>query len=127
MARFPCMCRHINTIYIRRCFPFCGHDGSAIAWPQLPDPLSRVGFHYQEMCSYCLSVNYAFIHIGRGFYTTRENVNTYVSFDSERQEKRFLQYMRNYCDILNTSEELRVWDGLKMWNVIMNQPEEYIN
>ena len=35
--------------------------------------------------------------------------------------------MRNYCDILNTSEGLRVWDGLKMWNVIMNQPEEYIN
>lgn len=30
-----------------------GHDGSEIYWPELPDPLSRRGFHIQEMIRLC--------------------------------------------------------------------------
>lgn len=124
---FPACVASVTKSTLQDIFDFCGHDGSGIAWPQLGDPASRVGFHHQEMLSYCLSIGYGMISVGRGFYTTRENVNTYVSFDSERLEKRFLEYMRHYYGVLNTSIGLRVWDGEKMYNVLMNKSEEYID
>ena len=32
-----------------------GHDGSAIQWPNLPEPLCRRGFHPQELLYVCLA------------------------------------------------------------------------
>jgi hypothetical protein len=36
-----------------------GHDGSEIIWPQLREPLSRRGFHVQEMNLSCLRRGFA--------------------------------------------------------------------
>lgn len=124
---FPACFATVTRTSLYDIFDFCGHNGDGIAWPQLGDPDQRIGFHHQELFSYCLSVGYSVTPIGRGFYTTRDNVNTYVSFDADRLEKRFLQYMRNYFGVLTTDKGFRVWDGVKMLNPINNRSEEYID
>ncbi len=40
-------------------FKEIGHDGSNIAWPYLPEPVCRRGFHPQELVHVCLNRGYA--------------------------------------------------------------------
>ena len=40
------MCMGVN---LQRLIELIGHDGSAIAWPDYPEPLCRRGFHIQEI------------------------------------------------------------------------------
>jgi hypothetical protein len=39
----------VLSIDVARLVEMVGHDGSEIYWPDLPSPLSRRGFHIQEM------------------------------------------------------------------------------
>ncbi len=40
-------------------FGHVGHDGSEIAFPALPDPMARRGFHIQECINACLKLGHA--------------------------------------------------------------------
>ena len=40
-------------------FKEIGHDGSNVAWPHLPEPVCRRGFHPQELVHVCLNRGYA--------------------------------------------------------------------
>lgn len=108
-------------------FDYCGHRGDGIGWPELADPLRRVGFHTQEMYSYCLSKNYACTPILYDFLTAREESDYIVRHHGDYYDKRFHDAMKYNYGVINGDAGILVWDGIQIYDPLTDCKSDYID
>lgn len=104
---------------------FCRHDGSEIIWPNLADPLNRLGFHTQEMIDFCLTKNYFVTAVTREFLSMRSNEQVCYKFKDDWLDGRFHKYMRNYYGVMAFDFGVTVWDGTMLMVPQTGQIAEY--
>lgn len=86
-------------------FGIIGHDGSQIAFPALPDPIARRGFHIQECIAVCLKLGYAITPVElfpviRGTPPADQNVVVLFGDDESANWQRFEQTIQSSTGIL---------------------------
>lgn len=116
----------VLRIKLEDVFDYCNHDGSYIAWGDLPEPQCRIGFHTQEMISLALAHGYFVTPVARGWYTARANRELVAMANEEKAESRFHSYLRNYYGVMYFRNDLiAVWDGLKILDPVSGKSYEY--
>lgn len=78
---------------------YCGHDGSEVLWPELPEPMCRRAFSLEEMLDYCLSQCYCPVTIQRHTaYSPLEADTAFNPYDDEMS--RIKHYLLNRPAVL---------------------------
>lgn len=87
-----------------------GHDGSEIIWPELPEPLKRRGFHYQELAAYCIKNRRYLLYFDLApTQAPNERVTPYVVHG---MNETIGQLMARYSGILiGRANHAVAWDG----------------
>jgi hypothetical protein len=65
---FPTALAMCLDVPVQRMFDLLGHDGSEILWPELPEPLRRRSFAFQEMIHLAYLHGYALCSFQPTFY-----------------------------------------------------------
>jgi len=102
MNRWSCSVQaaaKVMCIPTQRLIDEIGHDGGAIAFPDLPEPMCRAGFHSQEIQDAALRLGWAIMTLELVPQATPEGVHIRDVFTEEQLKQRFYWYRFSYHGI----------------------------
>lgn len=94
----------------------CGHDGSEILFPGLPEPQCRQGFHLQEMVDVCLALRHICIPIEKEPLIIADEQHIVHLFKGPIERDERLRHNMRLCwgvctGEINGNTHACAWDG----------------